>query len=300
MDAFQALCEQVVSLAQKQQQQKGARNEELEQALRHAVEEVELRTLLLFCGDGGGVVERAVVPLLRDKYLRGVVTSKALHESASSEALRTVATAMHLAAALCTAFGAEWTVSSAAPAEQESFAVLLVALCTTVLRSHVAGALEATAGSAAVEAVLSCAAVLHHAIDFFTSDDDQDEEGGQEDSAWWQHLRPQTLLGMRQRIVEALVDVGEALAAASPRQTGGEEVACALTRLLGKWLVAEGPTPPGPQQASVLGAVVACFGGAPQLLAHLESVHLDRDMPVALYDELCSVIKSVETKTKKD
>ena len=248
-------------------------------------------TLALGAGAAAGTraaaLARVVVPVLRERYLRGVVASRSVHAAAGAPALALVAEAMQLADALCAVFGAAWTVAPAAAASPDQFCVLLVTLCATTVRTR--------APSAA--AVTACAGVLQHAVAFLAcedddddDDDDDDGDGGnegekEEESPWWTCLQAQTLLAVRARLLETLGDVCEALAepdaAAAPS-------APALARLLAEWLVLDA----APTHDSVAVRAVRCFGGSvPRVLALFRRTHRDTDMPPALYALLCTRVE---------
>ena len=226
---------------------------------------------------------RVVVPVLRERYLRGVVASRTVHAAAAAPALALVAEAMQLADALCAVFGAAWTVAPApAPARAASpdqFCVLLVTLCATTVRTR--------APSAA--AVAACAAVLQHAVAFLAcddnDDDDDDDDGGSE---WWTCLQAPTLLAVRARLLETLGDVCETLAEAGDGDADTPATP-ALARLLAEWLVLDDDDRGA---GSVAVRAVRCFGGrAERLLALFRRAQLDTRMPGDLYALLCARVE---------
>ena len=238
-------------------------------------------TLALGAGAGTRVrtaaQTRVVVPVLRERYLHGVVASRTVHAAAAAPALALVAEAMQLADALCAVFGAAWTVAPApAPARAASpdqFCVLLVTLCATTVRTR--------APSAA--AVAACAAVLQHAVAFLACDDDDD--GGSE---WWTCLQAQTLLAVRARLLETLGDVCETLAEAGDGDADTPATP-ALARLLAEWLVLDDDDR-GADSVAV--RAVRCFGGrAERLLALFRRAQLDTRMPGDLYALLCARVE---------
>lgn len=129
--------------------------------------------------------------------------------------------------------------------------------------------------------------MLCAAIEFLTSDDDGDDG---DESAWWAVLRPQALLGMRQRIVETLVDVSEALAEASKPLFGTSKqiFVHTLTQPLAEWILVDVPTE-GAQQC-VLDAALAAFGGADKLIEYFERACFEQYFTEARFEELRSRI----------
>lgn len=246
-------------------------------------------TLALGAGAGTRVrtaaQTRVVVPVLRERYLRGVVASRTVHAAAAAPALALVAEAMQLADALCAVFGAAWTVAPApAPARAASpdpFCVLLVTLCATTVRTR--------APSAA--AVAACAAVLQHAVAFLACDDDNDDDdddGGSSESEWWTCLQASTLLAVRARLLETLGDVCETLAEAGDGDADTPATP-ALARLLAEWLVLDDDDR-GADSVAV--RAVRCFGGrAERLLALFRRAQLDTRMPGDLYALLCARVE---------
>ena len=239
-----------------------------------------------------------VVPVLREKFLRGVVTSKTLYDSGSPEALLIVSCAMQLVDTLCSVFDADWTVvsgpSKSSKDDINRFSFLLVSMCSTIIRSHGPEALKISATEQSlspfvVRAVINCTNVLEHAVSFLTSDG-EDCDSDEDESAWWTELEARTLLSIRSRLLETLADVCEVLSEA-PKGGDGGPAAYVLTKFLVQWIVLEASTddddmlsvpsveglPSGSR--SVAECALKSFGGIDPFLAQIRRVHLDTKMP---------------------
>ena len=225
---------------------------------------------------------RVVVPVLRERLLRGVVVSRRIHAAGGTgPALALVTAAMQLADALCAVFGAAWTV--AASDSPDDFCLLLVTLCATTIRTR------APSG----DALTACASVLQHAITFLACDDDEEEkEEGKEENWWWTHLQARTLLAVRARIVETLDDVCEALAEPDGAAT---LAAPALARLLAEWIVLDDDGASSTPDSVAVHTVRSFGGSASRAITLLRGTHLDGHMPPALFALLCQRLHDAES-----